>query len=67
MVTTTWTRRHILSLIDFTVGEYETVLQTAASFQKVLSGRTKKVPALQGRVVANMFFEPSTRTRSSFE
>ena len=67
MATTTWTRRHILSLIDFTPGEYETVLQTAASFQKVLTGRTKKVPALQGRVVANMFFEPSTRTRSSFE
>ena len=67
MATTTWTRRHILSLIDFTSEEYETVLQTAASFQKVLTGRTKKVPALQGRVVANMFFEPSTRTRSSFE
>ncbi|MGL5939194.1 MAG: aspartate carbamoyltransferase catalytic subunit [Waterburya sp.] len=67
MVTTTWTRRHILSLIDFTVAEYEKVLQTAAGFQKVLAGRTKKVPALQGRVVANMFFESSTRTRSSFE
>ncbi|WP_319419292.1 aspartate carbamoyltransferase catalytic subunit [Pleurocapsa sp. FMAR1] len=67
MVISTWTRRHILSLIDFTAAEYEIVLQTAASFQKVLSGRTKKVPALQGRVVANMFFEPSTRTRSSFE
>ncbi len=67
MATTTWTRRHILSLIDFTPEEYETVLQTASSFQKVLSGRTKKVPALQGRVVANMFFESSTRTRSSFE
>ena len=67
MAANTWTRRHILSLIDFTPEEYETVLQTAASFQKVLSGRTKKVPALQGRVVANMFFEPSTRTRSSFE
>ncbi|MDJ0573425.1 MAG: aspartate carbamoyltransferase catalytic subunit [Pleurocapsa sp. MO_192.B19] len=68
MATTTWTRRHILSLIDLTLGEYETVLQTAASFREVLSsGRTKKVPALQGQVVANMFFEPSTRTRSSFE
>ena len=67
MATTTWTRRHILSLIDFTPEEYETVLQTATGFQKVLSGRTKKVPALQGRVVANMFFESSTRTRSSFE
>ena len=67
MSTTTWTRRHILSLMDFSTAEYDTVLQTAAGFQKVLSGRTKKVPALQGRVVANMFFEPSTRTRSSFE
>lgn len=68
MATTTWTRRHILSLIDFTPAEYETVLQTALSFREVISGgRTKKVPALQGQVVANMFFEPSTRTRSSFE
>ena len=68
MATTTWTRRHILSLVDFSPAEYEAVLQTAASFREVLSsGRTKKVPALQGQVVANMFFEPSTRTRSSFE
>ena len=68
MATTIWTRRHILSLIDFTPAEYETVLQTAASFRGVISGgRTKKVPALQGQVIANMFFEPSTRTRSSFE
>ena len=63
----TWTRRHILSLEDFTPEEYNAVLQTAASFREVLSRRTKKVPALQGQVVANMFFEPSTRTRSSFE
>ncbi|MEO1447321.1 MAG: aspartate carbamoyltransferase catalytic subunit, partial [Cyanobacteria bacterium J06635_11] len=45
----------------------ENVLQTAVSFQGVLSRRTKKVPTLQGQVVANLFFEPSTRTRSSFE
>jgi len=63
----TWTRRHILSLADFQPAEYNTVLQTAASFQEVLSRRTKKVPTLQGQVVANLFFEPSTRTRSSFE
>lgn len=42
-------------------------MQTALSFQGVLSRRTKKVPTLQGQVVANLFFEPSTRTRSSFE
>ncbi len=65
--TTTWTRRHILSLADFTTAEYNTVLQTAASFREVLSRRTKKVPTLQGQLVANLFFESSTRTRSSFE
>ncbi len=64
---TTWTRCHILSLADFVPAEYDTVLQTASSFREVLSRRTKKVPALQGQVVANLFFEPSTRTRSSFE
>ncbi len=62
-----WTRRHILSLGDWQPQEYEIVLQTATSFRQVLAGRTKKVPALQGKVVTNMFFEPSTRTRSSFE
>jgi aspartate carbamoyltransferase catalytic subunit len=54
-------------LADFTPAEYDTILQTTASFQEVLSRRTKKVPALQGQVVANLFFESSTRTRSSFE
>ncbi|MEH1852961.1 MAG: aspartate carbamoyltransferase catalytic subunit [Nostoc sp.] len=67
MPTNTWNRHHILSLADFTTTEYDTVLQTAASFQEVLSRRTKKVPTLQGQVVANLFFESSTRTRSSFE
>jgi aspartate carbamoyltransferase catalytic subunit len=62
-----WTRHHILSLEDFTPEEYNTVLQTAASFREVLSRRTKKVPTLQGQVVTNLFFESSTRTRSSFE
>ncbi|HEY9624151.1 MAG TPA: aspartate carbamoyltransferase catalytic subunit [Crinalium sp.] len=63
----TWIRRHIISLSDFTPDEYDTVLQTAASFREVLSRRTKRVPTLQGQVVANLFFESSTRTRSSFE
>ncbi|MGY6530967.1 MAG: aspartate carbamoyltransferase catalytic subunit [Cyanobacterium sp.] len=65
--TTPWTKKHIISLEDFSKEEYDTVLTTAASFRDVLKSRTKKVPALQGQVVANMFFEPSTRTRSSFE
>jgi aspartate carbamoyltransferase catalytic subunit len=65
--TTPWKHHHILSLADFTPAEYDTLLQTTASFREVLSRRTKKVPALQGQVVAILFFEPSTRTRSSFE
>jgi len=67
MTNNNWNRNHILSLADFEPAEYDMVLQTAASFREVLSRRTKKVPTLQGNVVANLFFEPSTRTRSSFE
>ncbi|NEP61545.1 MAG: aspartate carbamoyltransferase catalytic subunit [Symploca sp. SIO2G7] len=67
MTNNNWNRHHILSLADFEPAEYDMVLQTAASFREVLSRRTKKVPTLQGNVVANLFFEPSTRTRSSFE
>lgn len=63
----TWHHRHILSLSSFTPTDYDTVIRTAVSFREVLSRRTKKVPTLQGRVVTNLFFEPSTRTRSSFE
>ncbi|ASC72232.1 Ornithine carbamoyltransferase [Halomicronema hongdechloris C2206] len=62
-----WTRHHVLSLAEFTPADYDTVVQTAVSFREVLSRRTKKVPTLQGQVVTNLFFEPSTRTRSSFE
>ncbi|MEM7797105.1 MAG: aspartate carbamoyltransferase catalytic subunit, partial [Cyanobacteria bacterium P01_C01_bin.118] len=67
MAENTWSRRHIISLEDFTPDDYQTILQTATSFREVLSRRTKKVPALQGQVITNLFFEPSTRTRSSFE
>ncbi|MGD1953512.1 MAG: aspartate carbamoyltransferase catalytic subunit [Leptolyngbyaceae cyanobacterium] len=67
MADNSWSRRHIISLEDFTPDDYQTILQTAASFREVLSRRTKKVPALQGQVITNLFFEPSTRTRSSFE
>nr|WP_227498628.1 aspartate carbamoyltransferase catalytic subunit [Synechococcus sp. PCC 7336] len=62
-----WQRRHVLTLSDFTDLEYEMAIQTAASFREVLTRRNRKVPALQGKVVANLFFEPSTRTRNSFE
>jgi aspartate carbamoyltransferase catalytic subunit len=63
----TWNRRHVLSLADFTTAEYDTVLQTASSFGEVILRPVKKVPSLQGQLVTNLFFESSTRTRSSFE
>ncbi|HEY9828716.1 MAG TPA: aspartate carbamoyltransferase, partial [Stenomitos sp.] len=67
MAIASWTRRHVLTLADFTVEELDTVLQTANSFTEVLQRRTKKVPALQTKLVATLFFESSTRTRNSFE
>lgn len=67
MAETAWNHRHILSLSEFSPRDYETVINTAVSFREVLSRRNKKVPTLQGKVVTNLFFEPSTRTRSSFE
>lgn len=66
-VSSSWSRKHVLSLKDFTLPEYEVVLKTATSFREVLTRRNRKVPTLQGKIVVNLFFEPSTRTRSSFE
>jgi aspartate carbamoyltransferase catalytic subunit len=62
-----WQRRHVLSLADFSVDELNIVLQTAVTFNDVLQRQNKKVPALQARLVATLFFESSTRTRNSFE
>ncbi len=64
---TDWNRRHVLSLADFSPGDYDIVLRTAAEFAQVLKRPNKKVPTLQGQLVTTLFFEPSTRTRSSFE
>ncbi len=62
-----WTRKHLLALADLSREEILYVLDTAAGFQEVSTRSVKKVPALRGRVVVNMFFEDSTRTRMSFE
>lgn len=64
--TPVWIRKHLLALADLSREELEFVLDTAASFQEVSTRSVKKVPALRGRVVVNMFFEESTRTRMSF-
>ena len=62
-----WKRRHLLGLEDLSAGEITAVLDMAVSFKEVSTRSIKKVPPLRGKVVANLFFEPSTRTRISFE
>lgn len=62
-----WTRKHLLSLEDLSREEIVYLLDTAEGFKEVSTRSVKKVPALRGRVVVNMFFEDSTRTRMSFE
>ena len=61
-----WTRRHLLGLDDLTSQEILHILDTAESLREVSTRSIKKVPALRGKVVANLFFEDSTRTRMSF-
>ena len=65
-MSTTWNRRHLLDVESLSAQEIEGILDTAASFKEVSERSRKKVPTLQGKVVVNLFFEPSTRTRSSF-
>ncbi|HZP26555.1 MAG TPA: aspartate carbamoyltransferase catalytic subunit [Dehalococcoidia bacterium] len=62
-----WKRRHLLDLDDFSRDELESVLSTAEAMKEVLSREVPRVPALRGTTIANLFYEASTRTRSSFE
>jgi aspartate carbamoyltransferase catalytic subunit len=59
--------KHLLGLEGMTVEEINLVLDTAASFKEISERPVKKVPALRGKTVVNLFFEASTRTRASFE
>ena len=62
-----WEHRHVLDLDDFTTDEILTVLDLTDRMQEVLERRIARVPALRGHTVVNLFYEPSTRTRASFE
>ena len=62
-----WTKKDLLGLEYLSKEEIEHVLYTAASFKEVTTRQIKKVPALRGKTVVNLFYEPSTRTRISFE
>jgi aspartate carbamoyltransferase catalytic subunit len=59
--------RHLLGIEPLTPAEIQLVLDTAESLKEVLDRPIKKVPTLRGKTVVNLFYEASTRTRSSFE
>ena len=62
-----FSHRHILGMEQFSRDDIEHILATAESFKEISERPIKKVPTLRGRTVVNLFFEPSTRTRTSFE
>ncbi len=62
-----WNRKDLLDIESLSAHEIKTVLETARAFKAVGERAIKKVPALRGKTVVNLFIEPSTRTRISFE
>jgi len=64
---TTLNHRHLLGLETYSAEEISLILATARQFRKVLDRPMRRVPSLRGITVVNLFFEPSTRTRVSFE
>jgi aspartate carbamoyltransferase catalytic subunit len=61
------TKKDLLGIKDLSVDEINLILETAESFIEVSTREIKKVPTLRGKTVINLFMEPSTRTRTSFE
>jgi aspartate carbamoyltransferase catalytic subunit len=59
--------RHLLGIQGLSASDIKTVLDTAESFYEISTREVKKVPTLRGKTILSLFFEPSTRTRSSFE
>ena len=62
-----WPHKHIHSLANFSIEDYKLVFEFADRFDSLKDAGTKKIPALQGKLVTSLFFEASTRTRNSFE
>jgi aspartate carbamoyltransferase catalytic subunit len=60
-------RKDLLGIRELSVEEIATILDTAESFKEISTRAIKKVPTLRGKTIINFFFEPSTRTRTSFE
>src|SRR5256884_3572778 len=62
-----WTRKHLLTMRELDASEIVLLIDTAASLREIGTREIKKVPTLRGKTIVNLFYEPSTRTRTSFE
>jgi len=62
-----WDKKHLLGIKELSCEEIETIFEAANSFRELSQREVKKAPALRGKTVINLFFESSTRTRTSFE
>jgi aspartate carbamoyltransferase catalytic subunit len=65
-IPTVWTRQHLLDLESLSAEELTCILEAAMAFKDATDGCRRKIPVLNGRTLANLFFENSTRTRNSF-
>ena len=62
-----WPHKHILTLANFSIADYNSVFELAEKFNSLNNAGTKKITALEGKLITSLFFEASTRTRNSFE
>ena len=65
--TATLSQQNVITTKDLDTNNIQLILDTAESFKEISTRAIKKVPTLRGRTIINLFFEPSTRTRTSFE
>lgn len=64
---TVWKRRHLIGIEELTREEIDIIHSTARAFKQTMGRSQKKLPSLRGKQIANLFLEPSTRTRIAFE
>ena len=62
-----WKRKDLLGIRELDPAEITLLIDTAASLREIGTREIKKVPTLRGKTIVNLFYEPSTRTRTSFE
>lgn len=62
-----WTKKDLIGIESLSREEIETIFHVASGFKRILARSVKKVPALRGKTIVNLFLEPSTRTRLAFE